>query len=142
MELHGGGYSDQLSAALAGFTVEKAQPPGGREYYGSLVEQFVALELLKQRTWSATPYDLYHFRDTDGLEVDLVIETWDGRLIAIEVKTTRTPVAKHSAGLTAFQECFFYRQVTVVLLHAGDLSARSEKWLFILPISLLRNISR
>ncbi|MDR0960243.1 MAG: DUF4143 domain-containing protein [Propionibacteriaceae bacterium] len=89
---------------------------------------------MKQRTWSATPYDLYHFRDADGLEVDLVIETWDGRLIAIEVKTTRTPVAKHSAGLTAFRERFFDRQVTGVLLHSGDFTSTRE-WLHVLPVT-------
>ena len=37
--------------------------PGAREYDGSLVEQFVALELLKQQGWSAHSFDPFHFRD-------------------------------------------------------------------------------
>jgi predicted AAA+ superfamily ATPase len=129
-----------LSASLAGFTAEKALTPGGREYYGALVEQFVALELMKQRSWSATDYAIHHFRDADGLEIDLVIETWDGRLIAIEVKTTTTPQAKHWAGLSAFKERFFDRDITGVLFHAGDTSATLHDWLHIMPITALWNM--
>lgn len=39
---------------------------------GSLFEAFVAGELLKQRSWSEHDYQLFHFRDRDGAEVDLV----------------------------------------------------------------------
>ncbi len=41
---------------------------------GSAMEGFVVTELLKQRTWSDTEYDLYHCRDRTGIEVDVVIE--------------------------------------------------------------------
>ena len=126
-----------LSAALSEFTTAMAVTPGGREYYGSLVEQFVALELTKQQAWTVTPYDLYHFRDLDGLETDLVIETWDGRLIAIEVKTTQTPVAKHWANLVAFRDRYLDRDPIGVLLHAGDFTAALHGWLHVLPITAL-----
>ncbi|MCL1897464.1 MAG: ATP-binding protein, partial [Micrococcales bacterium] len=126
-----------LSAALAGFSSEMAMAPGGRQYYGSLVEQFVALELTKQQAWSHTPFELFHFRDLDGAEVDLVIETWAGDLIAIEVKATRTPSTSHWSGLKAFKEWFPDRNVTGVLLHTGDFVARLQGWLHILPITSL-----
>jgi len=73
-----------LSAALTGFTTDKAVPLGGREYFGLLLEQFVALELSKQRAWTRTPFTVFHLRELDGLEVDLLLETDDGTLIAIE----------------------------------------------------------
>lgn len=129
-----------LSAALAGFTPADANQVGGREYFGALVEQFVALELLKQRTWSEVPFDLFHYRDRDGLEVDLVAETRDGRLVAIEVKTSMTPTKQHWGNLERFRERFKDRQITGVLLHGGTHTATMHEWLHILPIPALWSI--
>lgn len=126
-----------LSAALNGFTTTKAMTPGGREYYGCLVEQFVALELAKQRTWTQTPYDIYHFRDLDGLEIDLVLETSDGDIIAIEVKSTTTPSQKHWNPLKKLRDRFPDRSVTGILFHTGVFSAHLHNWLHVLPITAL-----
>ena len=126
-----------LAASLVGFSEAMAASPGGREFYGTLVEQFVALELTKQRAWTATPYDLGHFRESDGLEVDLIVETVDRRLIAIEVKATTTPTNKHWSPLGAFRERFPDYDVTGVLLHAGDFTATLHGWLHVLPITAL-----
>ena len=126
-----------LAAALSNFTVQMISSPGGLEYFGALVEQFVALELLKQRTWAAVPYDIYHFRDRDGCEVDLVIETFDGTIIAIEVKSSRTVTPKLWKNVTAFRDRFPDRHVIGVLLHGGDSVATLHGWLHILPIPAL-----
>ncbi|MGH3785785.1 MAG: DUF4143 domain-containing protein [Pseudonocardiaceae bacterium] len=56
-----------------------------------MFETFIANELSKQLTWSGTPARLYHFRDSDGAEVDLVLEADDGRVLGVEVKATSTP---------------------------------------------------
>ncbi|MBK8445260.1 MAG: DUF4143 domain-containing protein [Micropruina sp.] len=56
-----------LAAHLAGFTSAHATTVGGREYFGALTEQFVALELRKQSAWSQEPFQLFHYRDLDGL---------------------------------------------------------------------------
>ena len=126
-----------LAAALTSFTAPMVTSPGGREYFGSLVEQFVALELVKQRAWSPRPFEIYHFRDRDNLEVDLLIETFDGDIIAIEVKSTRTITPKLWANLAAFRDRFSDRRVTGVLLHAGDTTGTLHDWLHILPITAL-----
>jgi uncharacterized protein len=53
---------------------------------GGLFESFVAGELRRQLVWSETPARLFHFRDRDGLEVDIVVES-DGRRVAgVEIK--------------------------------------------------------
>jgi predicted AAA+ superfamily ATPase len=126
-----------LSAHLAGFTRAKAENLGGREFLGSLVEQFVALELLKQRGWSSELFDLGHYRDQDGLEVDIVVELRDGRLIAIEVKSGQTITSRSWAGLQRFRERFADREVTAVVLHAGSQVTHLFGWLHVLPISTL-----
>ena len=126
-----------LAAALTGLTAPKAAGPGGREHYGALAEQLVALELSKQRAWTQTPFDLYHFRHRDGLEVDLIAETLDGSLIAIEVKSTQTITPGLWANLAAFRDRFPDRRVTGVLLHSGDSVATLHGWLHVLPITAL-----
>lgn len=110
---------------------------GERELYGSLVEQFVALELTRQRTWSRERYELFHFRDPDGLEVDLVIELRDGRLLAIEVKCGHTVTEKAWRNLQRFRARFTDRDITGVVLHGGSDVARLHGWLHVLPISNL-----
>ena len=126
-----------LAAALTNFTAQMSFSPGGLEYFGALVEQFVALELLKQRTWTSVPYDIYHYRDRDGLEVDLIVETFDGTIIAIEVKSGRTVTSKLWKNLAAFRDRFPDRRVIGVLLHGGDTVATLHDWLHILPIPAL-----
>ncbi|MCL2504605.1 MAG: AAA family ATPase [Coriobacteriia bacterium] len=126
-----------LSAALVGFTSAQAATPGGREYYGALIKQFVVMELAKQRTWAEMPYDLHHFRALDGLEIDLLAEVGDGSLIAVEVKSTQTPVAKHWKSLVALKDRLPDRDVTGVLLHTGDAVAHLHDWLHILPVTSL-----
>lgn len=37
-------------------------------------------ELAEQLTWSETSARLFHFRDRDGMEVDIIVEAADGRL--------------------------------------------------------------
>ena len=43
----------------------------------------MASEVRKQLGWSAVDADLFHFRDRSGIEVDLVLETRDGRVAGI-----------------------------------------------------------
>ncbi|MGH7867787.1 MAG: DUF4143 domain-containing protein, partial [Candidatus Dormibacteraceae bacterium] len=71
---------------------------------GALFETFIANELSKQLTWSLTPARLYHFRDSDGAEVDLVLEADDGRIVGIEVKATSTPRAEDFRWLVKMRD--------------------------------------
>ncbi|MDO5618898.1 ATP-binding protein [Kocuria sp.] len=126
-----------LAAHLAGFTAAMATTVGGREFYGTLVEQFVALELKRQRTWSQQSFDLYHYRDHDGPEVDLLLELSDGRLIAIEVKSASTVNDRSWTGLKQFRDHVPDREVVGVVLHTGTDAAHLNDWLHVLPISSL-----
>lgn len=66
---------------------------------GALLEAFAVGELAKQRGWSAEEFDLYHFRDRDGLEVDIVVEFADGRVFLLEVKASQTYRAEQVKGI-------------------------------------------
>lgn len=58
---------------------------------GPLFETFIVNELRKQLGWSDTTARMFHFRDRGGAEVDVVLESADGRVVAIEIKATSTP---------------------------------------------------
>ena len=57
---------------------------------GSIVENFVAMELLKQRGWSKLQPNIFHFRTHNGDEVDVVLEDRSGRIVGVEIKATAT----------------------------------------------------
>lgn len=59
---------------------------------GALFETWVVSEMVKQRFNQGLPLDMYFWRDSNGLEVDLLLETPQG-LQAVEIKsgTTYTP---------------------------------------------------
>lgn len=55
---------------------------------GHLLENFVAMELIKQSGWSKIKADMFHFRTLSGGEVDLVLEDRQGRVVGMEVKSS------------------------------------------------------
>jgi len=104
---------------------------------GPLLETFVANELTKQRGWSRTPIELFHFRTHAGMEVDLVLEADDGRLAGIEVKSAATVGASDLKGLTALREVAGRRFHRGVLLYTGRETLPFGSGLWALPVSAL-----
>ncbi len=104
---------------------------------GPLLENFVAMELKKQITWSQTRPRLFHFRTQSGQEVDLVLEDTAGRLIAIEVKGAATVGARDFRGLRALAEATGERFRRGILLYTGREVIPYGKRLFALPIGSL-----
>lgn len=69
---------------------------------GPVFENLIVLECLKTRYNQGLMPDLYYFRDSNGNEVDLVIQ--DGRrLTAVEIKSAATLSADQLKGLKRFQ---------------------------------------
>ena len=56
---------------------------------GALFETFVVSEFLKERFNQGMPSNLFYWRDSKGLEIDLVIEAAD-KLTAVEIKSGQT----------------------------------------------------
>ncbi len=83
-----------LAARLLGGRVRSDADIAGR-----LIETFVTNEVRAQSEWSATRPQLFHYRDRDGHEVDLVLESGDGRVIGIEVKAGATVRSEDLHGL-------------------------------------------
>ncbi|GAB3819489.1 ATP-binding protein [Kribbella italica] len=124
-----------LAAHLIGATASTTDRPGGP--FGQLLETFVANEVRKQLTWSTERPSLWHFRDRDGAEVDLVLEHPDGRVVGIEVKATSTPSARDLHGLRYLADRLGDRFHFGVLLHTAPEATRFGPSIAALPVSSL-----
>jgi uncharacterized protein len=58
---------------------------------GRLVETFAVMEIVRQAAVDEDPPRLFHVRDREGHEVDLLLERRDGTVAAVEVKASSTP---------------------------------------------------
>ena len=76
-------------------TLRKEKP----DLFGDVVENFVATEIIKLLTFSKTRAQLFHFRTSDGKEVDFVLERPDGSIFGIEVKTSELVNSSDFNGL-------------------------------------------
>jgi predicted AAA+ superfamily ATPase len=69
------------------------------QFYGGLLENYVYMELCKHIAGAKEEVGLYHFRDTQKNEVDLVLEKSDSRIIGIEIKSSSTVSKQDFKGL-------------------------------------------
>lgn len=90
-----------------------------RTLLGHVLENFVAMEVTKQLSWSQRRCGLFHFRTEAGAEVDLVLEARDGRLVGVEVKSTATLRSQHFDGVKALAEHAGERFVRGVVVYLG-----------------------
>lgn len=91
---------------------------GDPEPEGAHLENLVLHDLLAWRDASLDRAELFFWRTTIGEEVDLVIEK-DGRLLPIEIKTTRRPTLGDAAHLRGFRREYGKVARNALLLHAG-----------------------
>jgi predicted AAA+ superfamily ATPase len=108
-----------------------------RTLMGPLLETFVVMELRKQLEWADTLADLYHLRTHANLEVDIVIESSDGRVVAIEVKSTTSPDQKDLRGLEFLRENYGERFVRGILLYTGERTLPFGDRLWMMPVDAL-----
>jgi uncharacterized protein len=107
-------------------------PLGGR-----VLENFVAMELRKQSSWSERRPSLYHYRSHSQQEVDLVLEDAAGRAVGIEVKASATVASSDFKGLRHLSTLLGDRFVRGVLLYGGTEIVPFGKHLHAVPLSVL-----
>lgn len=104
---------------------------------GSVIENFVVLELLKQISWSDMNIQMFHYRDYAQSEVDIVLEGPAGGLVAIEVKSSQTISSDDFKGLKNFQNFVGDKFRQGILLYTGTTSIPLGEKLTAMPISSL-----
>jgi hypothetical protein len=125
-----------LAAHLQGATTSTLTRSGPAAI-GPLLETLVATELIRQLSWAETPATLGHFRDRSGLEVDLVLEHPDGRIVGVEIKATSTPRAEDLRGLRFLAERLGERFAFGCVLTLAREATPFGRQLAMLPISAL-----
>jgi predicted AAA+ superfamily ATPase len=104
---------------------------------GPLLEGFVAMEVARQATWAEAQVDLFHYRTRDQTEVDLVIENFDGRVVAVEVKAASSVRSEDFRGLRHLSERLGDDMVAGFVLYLGTESLPFGPRLRALPLSVL-----
>jgi len=124
-----------LACALLGMDADALR--ADRSTLGHLLETFVYQELRRQGSWYDAPLTFFHFRDRDGVEVDMVIERGARQLVGVEVKAAATVTAADFSGLRKLQEVTGTRFCCGVVLYDGETTASFGDGMYAVPIRSL-----
>ena len=107
-----------LAAHLTGMTMKRARHPIAP--VGPLLETFVLGELSRQLTFASQQVRLYHYRDRDQYEVDAVLESASGEIVACEVKAAETVRSEDFRGIERLARQLGDRLIAGIVLYAGQ----------------------
>jgi predicted AAA+ superfamily ATPase len=124
-----------LLAHLVGLTLERLELDPGMA--GSVLENFVLMELRKQSGWSETQPQLYYWRTASGQEVDIVLKDSSGHLVGVEVKASATLHGGDIRGLQYLANASGKRWIRGVVLYTGTEVIPFAGNLHGVPVSLL-----
>lgn len=127
------------AARLLRLTSEKLarRDPSVLTQFGHLLEPFVVGEILGHASWMDGIATTGHWRTRDGVEVDLVIEADDGRIVAFEVKAAARVVGDDFRGLRQLRERLGGGFTAGVVLYTGSRSYTYDDRLHVMPIDRL-----
>lgn len=108
-----------------------------RTLLGQLLETFVFQEIRRQASWHGRTLRLSHFRDRNGMEVDIIIELGATAVAGIEVKAAATVGSKDFRGLKLLANNLGKRFVAGVVLYDGESVTRFGPGLYAVPIRAL-----
>lgn len=108
-----------------------------RDAFGQLLETFVFQELRRHASWRDDDIRFHHFRDRDGVEVDLVLERGGRELAGVEVKATATVTAADFSGLRKLRDAAGKRFTAGVVLYDGETSVGFGEGLYAVPVRAL-----
>ena len=120
--------------------IKKPQQLLDSNFYGGLLESFVVMECFKHMTWSQESMKLYHYRDKQKNEVDIILEQSDGSLIAIEVKASSTVRESDFKGIRKFSELVGEQFKYGLVLYTGSrilpFNSKGKNY-YAIPLALL-----
>jgi predicted AAA+ superfamily ATPase len=103
---------------------------------GKALENFVAMELFKQTGWAETETRQYHYRDGRD-EIDIVLESVSGQLVAAEVKAAATVDPADYRVLSKLRDSRDSSFVAGAVLYAGPRTTPLSDRIWAIPLSAL-----
>lgn len=104
---------------------------------GRFVEGWVIQELIKQQGWASSRFQLFHYRERNGKEINAIVELGNGTIIAIEIKASSTRKPEHFHSLRWLQDQLGDRfRAGIVLSLVPDAFTLNDR-IWGLPISAL-----
>ena len=106
-----------------------------RNFLGHILETFVYQELRRQASWNPLPISFYrHYRDKDGIEVDIVLEGRQRLVAGVEVKAAATVRNRDFRGLRKLKKITGDRFAAGVVLYDGETSVKWGDGMYAVPI--------
>ena len=105
-----------------------------------MMETFAVNEIMKQVDWldpSLGSVGLFHYRDRNGLEVDLIIELPDGRTVAVEVKAAAAVHPRDWSNLAKLRDLLGNRFAQGIVLYTGSRALPAGDRISVRPIEAL-----
>ena len=115
-------YDTGLACLLA--DIQQAKQLLAHPMRGALFETFVVSELIKNRFNQGLLSNLYYWRDSQGHEVDIVIETGNN-LVPVEIKAGQTITTDYFSGIQYWQTLTNEKK-SAWLVYAGNQSQQRE----------------
>ncbi|MBI5342669.1 MAG: ATP-binding protein [Deltaproteobacteria bacterium] len=103
---------------------------------GAIFETAVVGEIVRRLSGRGGRTQLYFWRTSTGVEVDLVVET-AGRLIPIEIRMSATPDRSMAKNIVLFRKDFYGRAEKGFVVHPGDAALSLEPDAVALPFAAL-----
>ena len=128
-----------LASFLLNTSVESSMI-GKNEHLGNLVETFVYSELIKHQSFANEDIEIYHFRDQQKKEVDFVLESSFGEIVALEIKAGSTIKKEHFTGILSLAKNIKDKKFKGIVCYGGDkvLPFKIEEYQFwAIPLKVL-----
>ena len=128
-----------LAGWLLGLSAAKinSRNPAALTEFGHLVETFAIGEILNLARGAVVAPPPAHSPPPAGDEVDLVLETWDGRVAGFEIKAGTRIKDPDLNGLRLLRDRLGNRFAGGFVLNLGELAYRKENKIVVMPLSAL-----
>ncbi len=102
---------------------------------GRLIDTFVLSQLRPEAECSEIAPRLHHLRlDTGRREVDLIAESADGRIVAIEIKASAAPKLADAVHLAWLRDQLGKQFISGIVLHTGPRNYRLDERIMAMSI--------
>ncbi|MGL5830426.1 MAG: ATP-binding protein [Angustibacter sp.] len=136
LTLRGKRYLTDTGLTAAALKITAPQLLADGPLFGRLLDAYVTAQIRAEVSASALMPTLYHLRDRDGHEIDLLLDYGRAGVIAIEIKSTAAPQRKDAGHLIWLRERI-PRFIAGIVLHTGPRVYELDRDIMAIPIAAL-----